>query len=83
VCTKVEHGGKCACSVRYVPAGVIEDFVVRCIRAVTAQPEIVGQVLATMVAATLLPTATQPSAEKGHRDQKVKTAGRGPVTFLN
>jgi septal ring factor EnvC (AmiA/AmiB activator) len=34
--------------VRYVPAGAIEDFVVQRIRAVTAQPELVGQVLATM-----------------------------------
>ena len=48
VCTKVEHGGTGACSVRYVPAGAIEDFVVQRIRAVTAQPELVGQVLATM-----------------------------------
>jgi site-specific DNA recombinase len=38
VCTKVERNGRDACSVRAVPAGTIEDFVVKHIRTIAADP---------------------------------------------
>jgi hypothetical protein len=38
VCTKVERSGRDACSVRAVPAGTIEEFVVKHIRTIAADP---------------------------------------------
>ena len=38
VCTRVERSGRDACSVRAVPAGTIEDFMVKHIRTIAADP---------------------------------------------
>lgn len=45
VCTKVERNGRGACSVRSVPAGTIEDFVVKHIRAIAADPVMLTRVV--------------------------------------
>jgi site-specific DNA recombinase len=45
VCTKVERSGTKACSVRSIPAGAIEDFVVQHIRTLATEPELLGRVV--------------------------------------
>jgi site-specific DNA recombinase len=42
VCTRVASSGRQACSVRSVPAGAIEEFVVKQIRAIVARPEMLA-----------------------------------------
>jgi site-specific DNA recombinase len=44
VCTKVDRNGRDACSVRAVPAGTIEDFVVKHIRTIAADPVMLTRV---------------------------------------
>jgi site-specific DNA recombinase len=44
VCTRVERSGRDACSVRAVPAGTIEDFVVKHIRTIAADPVMLTRV---------------------------------------
>jgi site-specific DNA recombinase len=42
VCTRVASSGRQACSVRSVPAGAIEEFVVKQIRAIVERPEMLA-----------------------------------------
>jgi site-specific DNA recombinase len=44
VCTKVDRNGRDACSVRAVPAGTLEDFVVKHIRTIAADPVMLTRV---------------------------------------
>ena len=48
VCTKVERSGRSACPVRSVPAGTTEDFVVKHIRTIAADPVMLARIAAIM-----------------------------------